>query len=114
MRAKPDNEVAWQPGLTERPATGAWVVALTGDGHLVEAGMTGYIAGSYRDGAPIVRWNGDHQCTYPLKDLQRINKPRHPLIMFAGPGQSWNPHQGDHTTPPRREWVWLVGDQAAS
>jgi hypothetical protein len=109
VRANPDAEVAWQPGLTERPATGAWVVALVGDGLLVEAGMVGHITGAYRDGAPIVRWNDDHQCTYNLKDLQRIDKPRK-LAPYAGPGQSWNPLHGDHVAPPRREWVWLIGE----
>jgi hypothetical protein len=110
VRSTPDAEVAWQPGLTERPATGAWVVALAGDGLLVEAGMVGYIAGAFRDGAPIVRWSGDHQCVYPLKDLQRINKPRQLKHTFADPGQSWNSHQGAHDAPPRREWVWLIGE----
>lgn len=111
MRANPDAEVAWQPGLTERPPTGTWVVALTGDGLLVEPGMTGHITGAYRDGTPIIRWTDDHQSTYPLQHLQRINKPRK-HGPYVGPGQSWNIHHGPHDTP-KPPWEWLIGREAS-
>jgi hypothetical protein len=98
-------EVAWQPGLTEQPGNGVWVVALQGDGCLVEEGMTGYITGCWNK-TPIIRWSNDHQSAFPLAHLARISRPRITASFGMVPCTSWKPAPVDGTDEGVC-WPWI-------
>jgi hypothetical protein len=100
-------EVDWSPGLTQAPTNGVWVVALQGDGVIVQEGDIGWVTGATHDGRAMVRW-GDHQCAYPITNLARIPKPRrqHWDAIYL-PSTLWSPSpvEGDQYKADL-EWVW--------
>ena len=113
-------EVDWQPGLSERPANGTWVIALQNDGCLVEQGMTGYVVGSTAattttPSQPIIRWANNTQSRYPTQHLQRINKPNVRGYLMAHPTICWRPASIDNTpdgVPPHWLWMRTAGEAA--
>jgi len=102
-----EGEVAWEPGLTERPTNGVWVRALDDDGVLVTKGMIGCVAGAWL-GQTIIQWEDDHQCVMPLSSLARINRPRRLDWTSMRPPSSWQPDPLDRGSEGAY-WPWIRG-----